>query len=239
MDHVNDDDHQELESLETLSLTDFPLTEHRDSDDQDHKHGYQYHDLQSPARDQDLFEFGSSGLKQHMMNMSHAEDIISFGKLIPIKDQQQPQKTQNDIKHNQKHIIHSGRCESMRELKSNTNKKTASDQLFRNSHSLDYKKLNRNSKLNYEPTADIYANRNSLSTKSFSSRWSDLVFAPLKVPQEMDLRDIRNRQIVQSTSNRFSFNGSKGDHHRKTSWGVLGFLSCKSSGSVAVTMPLS
>ncbi|KAK1417121.1 hypothetical protein QVD17_26243 [Tagetes erecta] len=238
MDHiVNEDDHgQELEALETLSLTDFPLTEHRDSDDQDHN----IHASPSPATDQDLFEFGSSGIKQHMMNMSHAEDIISFGKLIPIKDQQPP-KTQNDIKRNEKHIIHSGRCESMRELKSNTNKKTAS-QLFRNSYSLDYKKLNRNniSKLSYEATCDIYANRNSLSTKSSSSRWTDLVFAPLnKVPPEMDLRDIRNRQIVQSTSNRFSFNGASGDHHRKTSWGVLGFLSCKSSGSVAVTMPLS
>ncbi|XP_076913085.1 uncharacterized protein LOC143571584 [Bidens hawaiensis] len=114
-------------------------------------------------------------------------------------------------------------------------------QLFRNSQSFDYRKLNKHSRLNYDTTAD--SNRNSLSSKSSSARWTDIVFAPLKVPHEMDLKDIRNRQNTQNTSKSmfptssdcFAVKGA-GDH-RKTSWRVLGFLSCRRSGSVAVTMP--
>ncbi|KAM0017818.1 hypothetical protein Hdeb2414_s0027g00692281 [Helianthus debilis subsp. tardiflorus] len=228
---VNNDDHQELESLETLSLTDFPLTRDENSCGQDHDHDHNHRPPPSPS--QDLFEFcsGESNRfyeQQHMM--SDAEDMISGGKLVP-----------TNPKHPQR-----ARCESMRELKSTNDKGTAaSTQLFRNSYSFDSKKRTRNLKLNYEPTADN--NRNSLSNKSSSSRWADLMFAPLKVPAEMDLKDIRNRQLVKNTSkslfptvepsDRFAVN--RVGHHRKTSWGVLGFLSCKRSGSVAVTMPLS
>ncbi|KAI3803133.1 hypothetical protein L1987_31282 [Smallanthus sonchifolius] len=244
---VNDDDHQELESFDTLSLTDFPLTKDVNSCGQDHDHNHP--NPPSPATE-DLFEFcsggSSGGLCEQPMIMSHAEDMISGGKLIPINHQpnhDQPPRKQNQNP-NEKHI-NGGQCESMLELKSIHNKGTAS-QLFRNSYSFDSKKLNKTSRPNYEPSADNNNNnRNSLSNKSSSSRWSDLVFAPLKVPQEMDLRDIRNRQIVQNTSislfpavevsDRFPVSGD----HRKNSWGVLGFLSCKRSGSVAVTTPLS
>ncbi|XP_071689233.1 uncharacterized protein [Rutidosis leptorrhynchoides] len=229
---VNGDD-QELEALETLSLTDFPLTEARDS-------GF-HEQLQrnsSSSANEDLFEFFKGepcGYLEDDM-MSHAEDIISDGKLIPINDQNQA--------HNKKKV-HRRWSESMRELESTNNKETAS-QLVRNSHSLDYKKLSRKSKMNYEPTGEIH--RNSLSNKSSSSRWTDLKFGPLRVPHEMDLKNIRNRQIVQNTSKSLFPNGESndrfmvtrvGNHQRKTSWGVLGILSCKSSVSVAVTMPLS
>lgn len=216
---VNDDD-QELEELETLSLTDFALTEDVDSDFQHH----QYQNPTSSVKD-DLFEFCSGGSM-----MSHAEDMIIGGKLIPINDQPKKQ-------------ISRRRSESMRELKSNKNKGQTS-QLVRNSHSLDYKKLSRNSRLIYEPTTENH--RNSLSNKTSSSRWSDLVFGPIKGPPEMDLQDIRNRQIVQNTSKSLFPSVESGDRftsrvgcNRKTSWGVLGILSCKSSGSVAVRMPLS
>ncbi|KAI3775316.1 hypothetical protein L1987_49887 [Smallanthus sonchifolius] len=196
---VNDYDHQELEAFDTLSLTDFPLTKDANSCGQESQDHDKHPNPPSPATE-DLFEFcsgGSNGLcEQHMM--SHAEDMISGGKLIPIKNQpnhEQAPRKQNQNP-NEKHI-HGGRCESMRELKGIHNKGTAS-QLFRNSYSLDSKKLNKTSRSNYEPSADN--NRNSLSNKSSSSRWTDHVFAPLKVPQEMDLRDIRNRQVVQNTS---------------------------------------
>ncbi|KAL8235086.1 hypothetical protein R6Q59_021186 [Mikania micrantha] len=241
MNIANDDDHQELEALETLSLTDFTLTDDGDSGDQDHNN----HSDSPSSATEDVFEFccgGSSVLSEEQM-MSHAEDMISGGKLIPIKDQtnnEQAPRTQNQNP-NKKHIDQV-RCESMRELKSTPNKGTSS-QLFRNSHSLDFKRLNRNSsKLNYEPTSDL--NRNSLSHKSSSSRWSDLMFAPLKVPPEMDLRDIRNRQIVQNTSKSLfptvgasdRFTVSRAGDHRKTSWRVLGFLSCKRSADDAVKL---
>ncbi|KAJ0724421.1 hypothetical protein HanPI659440_Chr12g0447511 [Helianthus annuus] len=224
---VNDDDHQELDELDTLSLTDFPLTS-----DQDHDH---HPNVPSSPVPEDLFEFCSGrslGFSEDH-RMSHAEDMFSGGKLIPINNQNRKEKH-----------INRRRSESMHELKSSTNKTTAS-QLVRNSHSLDYKKLNRNSRLNYEPTAEIH--RNNPSNKTSSSRWSDIVFGPLKGPPEMDLRDIRNRQVVNTSksmfakvesSNRFAVNHRAGCH-RKSSWGVLGILSCKSSGSVAVNMPLS
>ncbi|XP_076892614.1 uncharacterized protein LOC143544379 [Bidens hawaiensis] len=235
---VNDDDHQDLDSLEALSLTDFALTIDDKSDDsQDHEN----HRTPPSPTTEDLFEFCSSDAsggqfyKENMV-MSHEKDIFSGPKLIPTNDQpnhdQQASKTQNQ----KKHIIHA-RCESMRELTSTG----TTTQLFRNSHSFDYRKLNKHSRLNYDTNMD--SNRKSLSNKSSSSRWTDLVFAPLKVPHEMDLKDIRNRQNIQNTSksmfptggDRFAVKGV--GEHRKTSWGVLGFLSCRRSGSVAVTMP--
>ncbi|KAI3715157.1 hypothetical protein L6452_22127 [Arctium lappa] len=235
---VNDDHDQELESLDTLSLTDFPLTDDGDSSFQDH------HPRNTPS--EDLFEFfdGGFGHYSEEHRMSHAEDIIFAGKLIPINDiqpQHEIPRTQNQTR-KQKQIHRRRRSESMRELKSTTNNPTVS-RLVRNSHSLDYKKLNRNSKFNYEPTAEIH--RNFLGNKTTSSRWSDLMFGSVKVPTEMDLRDIRSRQIIQNTSKSLfpSVDGGDGysvnriGDHRKTSWGVLGILSCKSSGSVAVTMP--
>ncbi|KAI3711797.1 hypothetical protein L1987_70343 [Smallanthus sonchifolius] len=226
---VNDDDHEQLEALDTLSLTDFPLIPN------DH-----HRNPPSPATE-DLFEFYSGisgGFSEDDHRMSHAEDMFSGGKLIPINDQQPPRK--QDQTRDEKHI-HRQRCESMHELKSNTSKANAS-KLVRNSYSLDYKKLNRNSRFIYEPT-------NNLSNKTSSSRWSDLVFGPLKGPPEMDLRDIRNRQNVNTSKSLFpTVEGSKGSNrfavsrvgcvHRKNSWGVLGILSCKSSSSVAVNMPL-
>ncbi|GJV56776.1 hypothetical protein Tco_1457781 [Tanacetum coccineum] len=224
---VNEEYDQDLEALETLSLTDFPLTEDKDS-------GYKNHEHQNApsSPSQDLFEFcsGDFGCFTEEPKMSHAEDMISGGKLIPTKDQLPP--TQNKTSNGTK--THRKKSQSMRELKSTANKPTAS-QLVRNSHSLDYKKLHRNnSRLMYEPPADNH--RTSLSTKTSSSRWSDRVFGPIKGPPEMDLRDIRNRQSFQH-SDRFSF--KQVDVERKTSWGLLGILSCKSANSVAVSMPLS
>ncbi|KAI3814723.1 hypothetical protein L1987_14367 [Smallanthus sonchifolius] len=224
---VNDDDHEQLEALDTLSLTDFPLIV------EDH-----HRNPPSPATTENLFEFysGISGGYSEDHRMSHAEDMFSGGKLIPINDQQAAPRKQDQTR-DEKHI-HRRRCESMHELKSNTNKGNAS-KLVRNSYSLDYKKLNRKSRFIYEPT-------NNLSNKTSSSRWSDLVFGPLKGPPEMDLRDIRNRQNVNTSKSLFStvegnnrFAVSRvGCDRRKSSWGVLGILSCKSSGSVAVNMPL-
>ncbi|KAL4590002.1 hypothetical protein LXL04_002919 [Taraxacum kok-saghyz] len=237
---INFDD-QELEAFETLSLADFPLTEDGNSNSHDRDH------RPSPSAAEDLFEFSNGGFdgfsEEHVM--SHAEDMIFGGKLIPINDQPHreppPPRIENQTR-NQK-PVHRRRSESMRELKSNTNKTTAS-QLVRNSHSLDYKKLQRNSRSNYEPTSEIH--RNSLSNKTSSSRWTDLMFGPVKVPAEMDLRDIRNRRIVHNTPKSLfptvesggGLSVSRVGEHRKTSWGVLGILSCKSSVSVAVTMPL-
>lgn len=222
---VNNDDQQELDSPDTLSLKDYHGSE-------DHRHP----NLPFSTADQDLFEFcnaRSSEWLEQQHRMSHAEDMFSKGKLIPINDQKQDQTC------NKKHV-HRRRSESMHELKTTTHKATS--QLVRNSYSLDYKKLNRNSRLSYESEMQ----RNNLSTKTSSSRWSDLVFAPLKGPPEMDLRDIRNRQILNTSKSLFNtvepsdrFAVSRVGCHRKTSWGVLGILSCKSSGSVAVSLPLS
>ncbi|XP_076922866.1 uncharacterized protein LOC143584786 [Bidens hawaiensis] len=223
---VKDDyDHQEvLDALDTLSLTYYPLTE-------DPYSGY-HRNPPSPATSEDLFEFcnGTSGVLSDAHRMSHAEDMFSGGKLVPINDQNTTRKTSKE-----KHIRRR-RSESMHELKS-TNNNGSGKKLVRNSYSLDYKKFNRNSRLYYEPAA------NNLSNKTSSSRWSDLVFGPLKGPPEMDLQDIRNRQVVNTSKALFTtidesskrFSG----YHRKASWGVLGILSCKSSSSVEVNMPLS
>lgn len=105
--------HQENEEQEddTISLADFPLT----PDQQDHP---------SPPEKFEVFEFSSDPNSI----MSHAEDIINCGKLIPFKEQDQspsfhqPQcQTTPGIKSNDR-VSHSlynrrRRSESLTELK--------------------------------------------------------------------------------------------------------------------------
>ncbi|KAL0289290.1 UNVERIFIED_CONTAM: hypothetical protein Sangu_2466500 [Sesamum angustifolium] len=94
---------------------------------------------------------------------------------------------------------------------------------------------------------DIHRSLSKSSAKSDGSsskvapkpRWFVLMFGPLRLQQEMDLQDIKNRQVRRNPGSMFpGMDGGGGiPAGRRSSWGhdLLRVLSCKNHASVAVT----
>lgn len=220
---------------ETISLSDFPLT----SDERDpHETEDQLctcQDLPSPAEKTEIFEFSS----YPNSIMSHAEDMINCGKLIPFKEQDHVSQSLYGRRY---------RSESLPELNIRGCQSNSSNMKMRNSRSLDYQKLSRNSSMSSD-SPDSYRN-NSRSSSRFDGgsikipkpRWYILMFGIVKFPTEMDLQDIKNRQ-VHRTSSKTLFPGiemaKKAPANRKSSWGVLKVLSCRDDASINVTASLA
>ncbi|KAI3805529.1 hypothetical protein L1987_27986 [Smallanthus sonchifolius] len=193
----------------------------------------------SPTSAGDLFEFFRGGLSDYSEEtmMAHAEDIIFHGKLVPINQQlhrkQPPEQSENHHRRNQHHPL--GRRRSRSESRSSS--------LVRNSRSLGYEKLKRNSSMWSEPPADITGDGSG--KKSFSRRHV-VLFGLMNVPPpEMDIRELKNRRVRLNKMPIGSWESvdvvpvSRSFDHRKCSWKVLEFLSCKSSSSAAVTTPFN
>ncbi|KAD6454529.1 hypothetical protein E3N88_09235 [Mikania micrantha] len=254
-DQISDDnlhDDQVAEAVETLSLTDLPIAQdHGVSTFQDHRN------QPSSSAGEDYFEFFTAGLTDNSddKKMSHAEDIIFSGKLVPIDEQPHHTKPsqQSDKNHPSQNHKNPPICcrRSRSEPKADTKRATMISPLVRNSRSLDYKKMKRNSSVGSEPSMEMSydgswkkPSSSSCSSTSSSSRWYVLMFGLVKVPpSEMDVRGIKHRQGRRSTSktplcSSDSIPVTGSIDHRKCSWRVLGFLSCKSSSSTAVTTPV-
>ncbi|XP_057462051.1 uncharacterized protein LOC130752323 [Actinidia eriantha] len=230
MDDDNRDIHdQEEAEEEALSLCDFPITTLTD----DHQ------------TDDDLIISSSSEPSDHFFEffnhlrtsseMSHAEDIIFCGKLVPFQHQSISKKPLIPARQLEKL---NRRSESMSEL--NESKPASTTRLMRSSRSLDYQKLTRNLSGNSEinqNSSEIHRN-SSLRRKP---RWYALLFGNLKFPPEMELRDIKSRQVRRNTATMFpaSDGGGRIPVNRKSSWGLLRVLSCKGNASVAVTASFS
>ncbi|KAK1418383.1 hypothetical protein QVD17_27527 [Tagetes erecta] len=209
--NLDDDDDQDSE---TISLTNFPIS---------NDHNTTPPSSSSPTGD--FFEFNSDDYN----TMSHAEDIIFCGKLIPINHRNNPPE-QTQAHH--KHPIGRSRSESMAKHKPST-----STPLVRTSRSLDYKKMKRNSSISSERAPEMIK-----KSSSSSSRWYVFLFGLVKVPpSEMDIKEIKNRQVRRSVSTetfRVAPVAAGSVDHRKCSWKVLGFLSCKSASGADVTTPV-
>ncbi|KAK1399814.1 hypothetical protein POM88_009677 [Heracleum sosnowskyi] len=238
MDYYNaryQDQENDREDEETISLSDFPLTSDQHDPHETEDQLCRCQDLQSPAEKTEIFEFSS----YPNSIMSHAEDIINCGKLIPFKEQYHV--SQN---------LYGRRCrsESLPELKNSGCQSNSSKMKMRNSRSLDYQKLSRNSSMSSD-SPDSYRN-NSRSSSRFDGssknipkpRWYILMFGIVKFPTEMDLQDIKNRQ-VHRTPSKSLFPGieeaKKDPINRKSSWGVLKVLSCRDDASINVTGSLA
>ncbi|KAK6136972.1 hypothetical protein DH2020_029283 [Rehmannia glutinosa] len=216
---------------EALSFCDFPLNPNEPAEK---------NNSYSKTQSSDLFEFFFNDLKSK--NIANAEDIISCGKLVPYKQQPLP-PDDDDLVHDQilKSIsgdydaINSSRrsCESLPEL--NPTRSNSSSRLT----SLDSRKLRRNYSsmvVVKSQNSDIERSSSKGSTKSegikvLKPRWYALIFGNLvKFPPEIDLRDMKKRQIRRNTGSMFPAN-------RRSSWGhdLLRVLSCKNHASVTVT----
>lgn len=222
--HLQDDHHQLAaeeteEADEALSLSGLILN----SDEIE----FQDRRKTSFSDPSELFEFLSDKNSQ----MSHAEDIIFCGKLMPY--QENPPRlpnTHNFHKHHQptrhkkQQSFHCRRSESLNDLKTRRSNSVRSNQhqLMSTSRSLDYQKLYGN-KYNSPSAAPASARAQKIdidrssSTRSLNKgldatgmkekiarpRWY-MIFGLMKFPQEMAYQDIKSRQVRRSTGSLFT-----------------------------------
>eukprot|EP00256_Glycine_max_P068473 XP_025983068.1 uncharacterized protein LOC100777782 isoform X2 [Glycine max] len=77
--------------------------------------------------------------------------------------------------------------------------------------------------------------------KATKPRWYSLMFGTMKIPPEMELSDMKNRQVRRNPSSTMFLTADSGGKmavnrsHGKVSWRILKALSCKDHSSVAVT----
>ncbi|XP_038879756.1 uncharacterized protein LOC120071507 [Benincasa hispida] len=244
------------ESEESLSFSDLPLDREK-SDGHTHPESLRKNPRRSSSEPLDLFEFFSAGFITS--EISPAEDLIFCGRLLPLNDHS-PLTTRTAEKSfwkeeiNRKQTVFRKRSESLSGLQSSVSRSnSAKFNLKRNSRSLDYRKLYRQKNSIFSPTAEIDRNctintglkPDSLNKKASSKpRWYLLMFGMVKFPAEMDLRDIKSRQVRRSSSVLFPANENKGKFHCNRSsgeaaWRILRALSCKNHASVDVTASLT
>ncbi|KAI3440085.1 uncharacterized protein J3R85_003937 [Psidium guajava] len=179
---------EDSEDDDVLSLSDFPLatTTHPGNDtDLDH---FSNRPRQSSLEPSDFFEFFID-LGSHMRS---ADDLFVSGKLVPLQDQS----------------ARLSRCESLSELERLSVSRSSSSraQLARSSRSLDYRKLRRpsNSPVREAERASLSGRSvrrlESIMTKPSRPRWRMLPLGAVKQPAEMELRDMRSRQLRRNPS---------------------------------------
>ncbi|KAL8460188.1 hypothetical protein ACS0TY_031915 [Phlomoides rotata] len=211
---------EEEDEEESLSLRDFPLSwdeplaQRRDSSNkiQDKR--------RSSSEPSEFFEF----FNDFSSEMSNAEDIIFCGKLVPYQNphhQILKSHSADDATHLSRRCCDSTQFNSAR---SNNNNKRLSR------HYRSKKARRRHPEACVKPEGG-----SKIVSKPW---WFVMMFGPLKLQPEMDLRDMKNRQVRRSPGSLFP--GGKAPANRsdrRSFWGhdLLRVLSCKTHASVAVT----
>nr|GMD77849.1 uncharacterized protein LOC111387306 [Ipomoea batatas] len=217
------------EEEETISLSDFPANGDESGERIETRIG--------SRSSSEVFEF----LSDLTCEMSHADDIIFCGKLVPLRD-----RPVSAI-HGEKFFAGDGfrhrRCESLSELgstpRTNSGKSERGRGHVRSSRSLDSGKFRSGSS-----SSEAAAGKgDSPRLKIQKPRWFVLMFGNVKLPREMELRDIKNRQVRQNVPLCRMFPSPEScssaspvrRSHRRSSWDLLKVLSCNDPASVAVT----
>lgn len=247
--------HEDEESDQSLSFSNLPIDKHK-SDDHSFE-SLRKNPRRSSSEPLDLFEFFNAGFITS--EISPAEDLIFCGRLLPLNDQS-PLITSSNAEKNlwkeesRKQTGFRKRSESLSGLQSSVSRSSSAKiNLKRNSRSLDYRKLYRQTNSIFSPTAETDRNfsiksglkPDSLNKKASSKpRWYLLMFGMVKFPAEMELSDIKSRQVRRSSSALFPTSENKGKFHCNRSsgeatWRILRALSCKNHTSVDVTASLT
>ncbi|XP_061361638.1 uncharacterized protein LOC133305431 [Gastrolobium bilobum] len=229
---------EEGEEEEALSLCDLPLNHNSTSlDDKS---------FTKILRSQDNDEFFNGFSSSSSSDMCPADDIIFCGKLVPFKDKNDnPQK--NLVVEQTKSLTHRRRSESLSSVTRSNSVSTCTGSrhvIMRNSRSLDYSRLRDSStapEIDRNSSSRSVAASEVVAKKAMKPRWYSLMFGTMKLPPEMELNDIKNRQVRRNPSTtmfpatdsgkKLAVNRSSG----KVSWRILKALSCKDHSSVAVT----
>lgn len=198
--------HDADEAEETMSLCDLPI--YSDSADWGRDCGST---SSSTSSDGDFFEFFSEDFSAQPCP---AKDIIFCGKLIPCKEQP---------------IC----CPQIHEIDSNKQQIRKKRSFFKwRSLSLGSKsKKSRPEGGDMQEKCDLSARRVSILTSPAKSRWHLFMFGLMRFPTEMELRDIKNRQVRRHPETMFrSFSGqeemSLQRKRAKGFWGMLRALGC-------------
>ncbi|KAM3714582.1 hypothetical protein ACB098_01G347600 [Castanea mollissima] len=229
---------EQEEAEEALSLCDLPLSlNNKENIIFDNNNNNNHNDNSNDSID--FFEFFSD--LSYSENMCSAEDIIFCGKLIPFKEQQFSHPTPQTPT---KQTSLRRRSESLSKLQSPvTRSNSINTKLMRNSRSLDYRKLN---PVSNSPPETIERNSSVRSVGSKSEialkkaassrpRWYFFMFGMVKFPTEMELSDIKNRQVRRNQPQSMIFPVNRNSGKGSGSWKLLKALSCKDHASVAVT----
>ncbi|KAJ8750798.1 hypothetical protein K2173_015979 [Erythroxylum novogranatense] len=243
-----DGDHHSDGSLDSLSFSGLALDNNKDTKNTattPRGSSSEPHDF--------FFEF----LGDRNSHMSPAEDIISCGKLMPFKAQTRPAYANvPDAEDDKKEMnFRSRRSESLSGLQirvTRSNSISTNPRFMRTSRSLNYHVLDRfysNSNSSTSPferylsVKSVGRSSDALGRRTAKPRWYMLMFGSMRSHSEMELRDIKNRQL---NLNPFVMFPPPPDSHGKppvignsgkTSCGLLKVLSCRDHASVAATPP--
>ncbi|KAJ9141402.1 hypothetical protein P3X46_031941 [Hevea brasiliensis] len=244
--HREEEEVEEEEEEEALSLCDLPL----EDDNREMISNMSTHSRRTSSEPSEFFEFFSDLSSE----MCSADDVIFCGKLVPLnKDLSPPIQTLKTHPHQDKRRnSFCRRSESLSGLHSSvsrSNSINATKLMMRNSRSLDYRKLERFSTSRTSPESYKTIDRNSsvrsigkvdgMVKKAAKPRWYVLMFGVVKPPTEMELRDIKSRQVRRNSST-MMFPPPLSDTVKKPPVGkgsskLLRVLSCRDHASVAVT----
>ncbi|KAL0428319.1 UNVERIFIED_CONTAM: hypothetical protein Slati_3006700 [Sesamum latifolium] len=242
MDVTNMKEEEDDQEEETLSLCDFPLNSGDDPDKRDSSKINNNNSRRSSSEPSDFFEF----FNDFTSEMSHAEDIIFCGKLLPATAHRRPRILKSLSEHDAADHFSRRYCHySLPELNPTRPNGVASTRLPRGGRPKFRRRSSSALMVKPEPL-DIHRSLSKSSAKSDGSskvapkpRWFVLMFGPLRLQQEMDPRDIKNRQVRRNPGSMFPgmVGGGGIPAGRRSSWGhdLLRVLSCKNHASVAVT----
>lgn len=256
---IKDSNYDEVESVgeeeeEALSLCDLPLNENSSESLEDKL--FSINNIQRPTSLPESNEFFNGFSSSSSSDMCPADDIIFCGKLMPFKEIFNDQRNENLNVESNESRKNRRRSESVSlMIRSNSISGGGSNHLMmRNSRSLNYCKLREYSSsfpISKVPEVDrnssirSAASMEGVAKKAMKPRWYSLMFGKMKNPPEMELNDIKNRQVrrnpsksmfpASETSGNLNLNRSSG----KVSWKILKALSCKDHNSVAVTTTFS
>lgn len=236
-----EDDDDDVE--EALSLCDLPLNQNSSSkrnslDDMSFKKIVP----SSPLKDAtELFDqfFNGFSFSSSSSDMCPADDIISCGKLVPFfKDKDQMTTEPKKSRRSESLSAAVTRSNSVSTCTTGSHRRL----MMRNSRSLDYRRL----RDVVSPVPEVDRNFSSRSVlpsekRAMKPRWYSLMFGTMKVPPEMELNDIKNRQVRRHPSTTMFpavDSGGKVAVNRcsgRVSWRILKALSCKDPSSVATT----
>ncbi|KAK7347720.1 hypothetical protein VNO80_22259 [Phaseolus coccineus] len=221
---------EEEEQEEALSLCDLPLNSNSRTPSLDET-SYKKILRPSSLHDNEIFNGFSSSSSS---DMCPADDIIFCGKLLPLK---------NLIVEEDKSPARRRRSESLSSVTRSNSVSTCTGSrrlMMRNSKSLDYNRLRESSgsEVDRNLSGRSGALPEAASKKATKPRWYSLMFGTMKVPAEMGLSDMKNRQVRRNASSTMFVSAEKAGGNRspgKVSWRILKALSCKDHSSVAVT----
>ncbi|CAK9136162.1 unnamed protein product [Ilex paraguariensis] len=217
------------EAEETLSLCDLPIY----SDAADYKDfSQEYQSLSSSSSEQDCFEFFSEDWST--TSSFSSENIIFCGKLIPFKEPVSEEYTHIHKQESNKEQEHRNRglfrWPSMAFRGSKSEKSVSNLQYVSSSKSLEspVPEKHRHTTEKWTKKYDI---RVAVRTSSAKSKWYFFMFGLSRFPTEMELKDMRTRQMRRkSTSFRPNDGGEKvasvEGSRMKGWWGLIRALGC-------------